>query len=222
MRHVAPLIGESNFSRMGQRFESFVAPKSLHNTSVLLCAVYQTLSQAETQDHSDSFTMPETPHTAPRRMFIKEILSSHPHYVRVMACLVTIRSHMLKLDDGTGILSVKSELPIKGAVGQTLDVLVRRSQESYHAETIIWNVEPKNEILRNLELTYTGERHLGYPCPPVSEREVMRMISHGEGATLEDLSLVLDVSEQRMQEILHELQLIGEIYCNRQGAYVPL
>jgi hypothetical protein len=48
------------------------------------------------------------------------------------------------------------------------------------------------------------------------------MISHGEGATLEDLSLVLDVSEQRMQEILHELQLIGEIYCNRQGAYVPL
>ena len=25
-----------------------------------------------------------------------------------------------------------------------------------------------------------------------------------------------------MQEILHELQLQGEIYCNRQGAYVPL
>jgi hypothetical protein len=160
---------------------------------------------------------------APQRMYIQEILSSHDaQYVRVMACLVAIRSHMLKLDDGTGILSVKSELPIKGAVGQTIDVLARKSQKSWNAETIIWNIEPKNAILRNLELSYKGEKHFGYPCPPIGEKEVMRMISHGEGATLEDLSLVLDASKEDMQEILHELQMQGEIYCNRQGAYVPL
>ena len=144
--------------------------------------------------------------------------------MRIMGTLVAIRAQQLKLDDGTGVLVVHSDLPIKGAIGQTIDVIMRRQSNSttFKAETIIWNVSSENETLRRLELCYQGEKQFGYPCPSIATADVKRMILHGDGVTLEDLCLVLDAPQDQVQKMLQELQLAGEIYCNRQGCYVPL
>lgn len=160
---------------------------------------------------------------APRRMYIQELQTSTENYVRIMATLVAIRSQILRIDDGTATLSVINNLPIKGAIGQTIDILCRRKGENFHAECIIWNVSPQNETLRRLELCYKGgELHFGYACPKISSSDVKRAVDYGEGVTVEDLVLLLNATQEQVQDCLQELQLSGEIYCNREGCYVPL
>jgi hypothetical protein len=47
-------------------------------------------------------------------------------------------------------------------------------------------------------------------------------IQHGGGLTVDDLVMLWNVSQEEIQSCLQELQLGGEIYCNREGHYVPL
>jgi hypothetical protein len=101
-------------------------------------------------------------------------------------------------------------------------VICRRHGEHYHAECIVWNVSPQIETLRRLELCYKGEMHFGYACPKVSTSAVKNAVQYGGGVTIDDLVMLLDVSEDHVRECLQELQLGGEIYCNREGHYVPL
>ena len=164
------------------------------------------------------------PPPAPIRMFIKELETSNENFVRIMGTVVMIRSQILKLDDGTGVLTITNNLAIKGSIGQTIDVIMRRQNKSssFHAECIVWNVSPQNETLRRMELCYKGDKQLGYACPPLSKGDVKRAVDHGGGLSLKDLSMVLDASPEFIQERLQELQLEGQIYCNREGNFVPL
>lgn len=169
---------------------------------------------------------PETPlPPAPRRMYIGELLQNKTtNFVRIMGTLVTLRSNQLTLDDGTGILHVSNDLPIKGAIGQTLDVICRRNtaMDKFQAETIIWNVSPQNETLRSLQLSYKGESKLGYACPTIKAQDIKQAVDLGGGVTIQDLCMVLELSKEHVESCLQELQLAGEIYCNREGKYVPL
>jgi hypothetical protein len=160
---------------------------------------------------------------APRRMFIQELLSTNDALaVRIMATVVAIPPQELVLDDGTATVTVVNHLAIKGAIGQTVDVIMKKCGMQYHATCIIWNVSPQNETLRRLELSYKGEMYLGYPCPKVSTQDVKMAIQHGGGLTVDDLVMLWNVSQEEIQSCLQELQLGGEIYCNREGHYVPL
>lgn len=155
-------------------------------------------------------------------MYIQELQKSNENYVRIMGTLIAIRSQMLKLDDGTATINITNNLPIKGAIGQTIDVICRRREEHFNAECIIWNISTQNETLRRLELCYSGDMHLGYACPKLSTVDVKRAVEFGEGVTVEDLVMILDAPQEQIRASLQELQLAGEIYCNRKGHYVPL
>lgn len=162
---------------------------------------------------------------APIRMFIKELETSNENFVRIMGTVVMIRSQILKLDDGTGVLTISTNnLAIKGSIGQTIDVIMRRQNKSstFHAECIVWNVSPQNETLRRMEIVWKGDKQLGYACPPLSKSDVQRAVNHGGGLSLKDLSMVLEASSEFILERLQELQLEGQIYCDREGNYVPL
>jgi hypothetical protein len=43
-----------------------------------------------------------------------------------------------------------------------------------------------------------------------------------EGIHLDDLTLVLRKSKKEIQEMVHNLQLHGQIYQNEKGEYLPL
>jgi Mn-dependent DtxR family transcriptional regulator len=42
------------------------------------------------------------------------------------------------------------------------------------------------------------------------------------GARMEDLALVMQISKTEMQNMIQELQMNGQVYQNDEGKYVPL
>jgi hypothetical protein len=67
----------------------------------------------------------------------------------------------------------------------------------------------------------------GYPTIKPNANEALRLIAvqakHcNEGASLEDLAMVMQLSQEAMQELILQLQLSAQIYQNELGNYVPL
>lgn len=184
----------------------------------------------------------------PRRVFASDLqYSQTPTLVRLMGCVVAVvenkenEERFLTVDDGTASVQIACEYhPPEDAhvIGQTIDAICRRTPSGeWKAEVVVWDIQdPNAETLRRLEVM-TARRNVvandddeynpyafGYPCFPPKQSDIMRMIrtSGVEGASLEDISLVLDLPPEKVQSMVHELQLQGDIYQNRKGAYVPL
>jgi hypothetical protein len=67
----------------------------------------------------------------------------------------------------------------------------------------------------------------GYPTIKQDASEALRLITvqanHcNDGASLEDLALVMQLSQEIMQGMILQLQLSAQIYQNEFGNYVPL
>ena len=80
-----------------------------------------------------------------------------------MATVVAIPPQQLVLDDGTATLTVVNHLAIKGAIGQTVDVIMQEmwNQRQYHATCIVWNVSPQMETLRTIGIVLPRKNVFG-------------------------------------------------------------
>lgn len=160
--------------------------------------------------------------------------------------------YQLVLDDGTGTISIQTPSSmtdrIQAHVGMTLECIARRlrpqpkqQQDCWHADTLIVVTDSAAESVRWMELSHrpppqpaphdnTNNNHWkwGYPCVPIDEQEVYRMICtqaqlpDDPGVTAEELAIVLQRPLAEMQGFVQELQLTGQVYQNENGCYVPL
>ena len=67
----------------------------------------------------------------------------------------------------------------------------------------------------------------GYPTIKPNANEGLRLIRAqakvcDEGASMQDLASVMQLSQEVMQELILQLQLSAQIYQNELGNYVPL
>ena len=147
---------------------------------------------------------------------------------------------LLVLDDGTASIdiwtprSMIDQISVKP--GETLDCILRLRQNGslkrWYAETLIRVADSgETESLRWLELSRPSGpnecQRFGYPRVKMNAAEAFRLISvqyqiDGDGVTLEDLALVMQQPTEKMEEMIQELQLTGQIYKNQEGHYVPL
>jgi hypothetical protein len=164
--------------------------------------------------------------------------------------------YQLVLDDGTGTISIHTPNSmtdrIQAHVGMTLECIARRlrqpkqqqqqqqQQDCWHADTLIVVTDSTAESVRWMELSHRPQpphdtnddnnNHWkwGYPCVPIEEQEVYRMICmqaqlpDDPGVTAQELALVLQRPLAEMQGFVQELQLTGQVYQNEKGCYVPL
>ena len=134
----------------------------------------------------------------------------------------------LVIDDGTGTASVSCiGLEHMGSVGETLDCVGwwNATRKRVEADHIIWKVTAAAESLRWAELASPGRvSPWGLPMMSFRKDDLRNIIANAgtNGATLEDLELVLEIPATNLLAMCEELQTEGAIYMNRQGAYVPL
>jgi hypothetical protein len=141
----------------------------------------------------------------------------------------------LELDDGTGTILCKATVTmvdrLEMPLGQTLDCIgeLQATDESIlflHADTLLEVSPPVAEQLRWLELTTTTDQRApcGYPCRETTSEDIWEIMdsNQGEGVSVADLALVLDLRPEQVQPLIEDLQLQGLIYENETGSYVPL
>jgi hypothetical protein len=146
---------------------------------------------------------------------------------------------LLKLDDGTAIIdlwtpySMIQKLSVRPGI--TVECIARlcqnRTVKRFYTETIILVTNPDMEHFRWMELsnppTSTSDsRQYGYNTTKFNADEAYRIIClqsrMDNGARMEDLALVMQISKTEMQNMIQELQMNGQVYQNDEGKYVPL
>ena len=177
-----------------------------------------------------------------RRCFLCDVVShdTTTTLVRVMGLVVSIVQESLDapsnivLDDGTALLALETPPHMLSAatVGTTVDCIASiHISDKLRVETLIVVQAVHATTLRWLELTYRQQQpkqdtsmQWGYPTQ-TKESYVFELIQSeagDSGVSLEDLALVLDLDMEHLKDIILELQLSGQVYQNRQGAYMPL
>lgn len=151
---------------------------------------------------------------------------------------------LLELDDGTGTLpclvpEAMMERLDNAQVGQTIDCIgevqiEREFQTVFLQVDTLLEVVPRSnnnptvvaEQLRWMEITHKDSiATCGYPCPNVTSESIFEIIDSnnpGEGVSVKDLALVLDMEPQEVKPLIEDLQLQGLIYENETGSFVPL
>lgn len=146
---------------------------------------------------------------------------------------------LLTLDDGTATVGIflpyamieKLEL-LPGETVECIAWLRQRGDiKNWYAYCISRITDPHLETLRWLELSHKlspdETMRWGYPTTKRNASMALRLItahsSHNkDGVKLKDLALVMQETEDVVQEMLVELQLSAQIYQNQAGNYVPL
>jgi hypothetical protein len=147
----------------------------------------------------------------------------------------TTNDDLIYLDDGTAVVSVVvTDIVTDGfCIGMTVQCLVRKHQDKnehscWVVEQLAWMQDPHAELLRWYELISTEkmrteQQQWGFPCSRITSDTILTLIqSDPKGCSIQDLAIVLDVKEASVATMLEELQLEGQIYCNKNGAFVPL
>ena len=102
----------------------------------------------------------------------------------------------------------------------TSDYMLLSTEPLFHSEQKRWmelSLPPSpDETMRT-----------GYPTIKQNANEALRLITvqakHcNEGCSLEDLALVMQLSQESLQELILQLQLNAQIYQNEFRNYVPL
>jgi hypothetical protein len=146
---------------------------------------------------------------------------------------------LLILDDGTSSIDIWTPSSmidsLSATAGQTVDCIARLRQNGtlkrWYADTLIRVIESDAECLRWMELSHPPGpnecRRFGFPRTKMNAEEAYRLICvqsqiDGEGVSLEDLALVMQEPKSKMEEMIQELQITGQVYQNKEGRYVPL
>jgi hypothetical protein len=117
-------------------------------------------------------------------------------------------------------------------VGKTLDCIIKLVGKELHADQLVWVEDPHAESLRWLDITYRQthpqvDMHLGYPIPKTDPQGLLDIIKsearlEKKGVKLKDLSTVLQLAQDEVEEMMLDLQINGVIYQNEDGYYLPL
>eukprot|EP00934_Nitzschia_sp_Nitz4_P007107 Nitzschia sp. Nitz4//scaffold38_size140716//107989//108531//NITZ4_003160-RA/size140716-processed-gene-0.63-mRNA-1//-1//CDS//3329550117//7097//frame0 len=148
---------------------------------------------------------------------------------------------LMALDDGTGVarIWVSSTMVETMAIqeGLLIDCAARLRQrgetKNWYAVRLTLVQDPHMEILRWMQIARPAEAKeteslcYGYPTVQQNASEALRLINvstglNRTGVNLQDLAIVMQKPIAEMQDIVHELQLVGHIYQNHDGCYVPL
>ena len=138
------------------------------------------------------------------------------------------------------------------SLGRMMDCIIQRSPQTngiWTADRLM--VLPSNplgqEALRWCQISHDSNQpshnnntninnnthwSYGYPSKQVTPHALFQWILwhsqtmenpiHGKGVTIDELALVLQKPTHVLQDMIHELQLSGQIYQNEKGRYVPL
>jgi hypothetical protein len=141
----------------------------------------------------------------------------------------------LILDDGTCTINVLAPecLISKSGTrpGCTVECLTGLGQQGeirkWYAKALWPVTDPHAELLRWMELSCSSTSSLNDGCLRVKRNTsgLLQLISSQasvEGASCEDLALVLQVPANELQNLIEDLQLKGQVYQNQAGNYVPL
>lgn len=162
---------------------------------------------------------------AARKCWVCDLTKLHPPVlVEILGTIVRMNQEQMTVDDGTGSVIVRfAGHAIKGQIGENVNCIAKfESSTALCAETIIWKVNPGHETLFQWQILSPPGK-FGYPTLPFTKTDLLRYIRYsGNGALLEDLSLVIDRPVHELEPIIHELQNDGAIYQNRRGEYVLL
>jgi len=171
-----------------------------------------------------------------RRCFLCDIKDASSCCVRVMGLIVSIVQESsldanIVLDDGTALVALATPPHMLSAatVGTTVDCVASKVSDKLRVETLIVVQDVHATTLRWFELTYRKKSEMsmkfGYPAQEIDSTCVFELIQSeagDSGVSLEDLASVLDLEPEHLKDMILELQLSGQVYQNRQGAYMPL
>jgi hypothetical protein len=142
-------------------------------------------------------------------------------------------------DDGTGVATVYLDgHVVHGSVGQLFQCLAEccshpcegttsleelKKEVQLIANIILWDVSTDRETLFQWQLL-VPPGPFGIPQMSFTSQDLLTVIkcAGDNGASLEDLSIVLDRPQCDLQPMIIELQNEGAIYLSRQGTYTPL
>lgn len=147
-----------------------------------------------------------------------------PLTIELLGTIVRLNEDQMVIDDGTGSVMVQFDgHVIQGQIGENVDCIAQyEANRTLRADVVIWNVSTQSEMLFQWQILEPPGQ-FGYPKLEFTKDDLMRYIRcSGDGATLEDLSLVLDRPLGEVRLMIDQLQNDGAIYQNRNGEYVPL
>jgi hypothetical protein len=160
--------------------------------------------------------------------------------IEFLGVLVSVSEDEITVDDGTGVVVIQLDgHKVYGRVGQLVQCLVECSYspcEGTHsameksnqgmkliANIILWDVSNERETLFQWQLLVPpgpfGIPHLSFTAHDLL---IVIQCAGDTGASIEDLSIVLDRPVCELQPMIIELQSEGAIYQTRQGTYTPL
>jgi hypothetical protein len=179
----------------------------------------------------------------PHRCFLSDISGAIQDGKRIFRLLGTVVSliqeegtFLLQLDDGSALASIVTPTrmleQIQVSVGMTVESIVKLIDNELEADQLVIIQDVHTETLRWLELSFRKtqpEHHSclkwGYPNVPIQAEDVHDLIQSEAtkgGVSIYELSIVLDLEQSNVADLIQELQIAGQIYRNPQGRYLPL
>lgn len=179
------------------------------------------------------------------RCFLSGV-SQQTNRIRVIGVVVSIVQEysdeppFLILDDGTALVALLTQShmlsSVSCTVGSTVDCICDYQRDVWVIDTLMIVEDPNACTLRWFEITYLQQQHengetsravlsRGYPTKRLDSQTLYEFIeteAGKDGLSLEDLALLLDISQSRVQTMLQDLQLNGQVYQGTTGKFLPL